>query len=54
MACAACEQRRQIMVTAARTGGAVGLVKSLPTVGQHLLNDIRDRTVRKRPNGKRK
>lgn len=53
MACAACEQRRQIMVKAARTEGAIGVVKSLPAVGQHLFNDIRDRTVRKRPNGKR-
>lgn len=51
MACAACQQRRQIIAQAAQQGGAVGVIKSIPTVASHLVNDIRAKTVRY---GKRK
>lgn len=51
MACNSCAERRAIIVQAARTGGAVGVVKSIPTVASHLVNDIRAKTVRY---GKRK
>lgn len=37
MACAACQQRRQIIAQAAQTGGAVGVVKALPIVVGHMI-----------------
>lgn len=37
MACAACQQRRQIIAQAAQKEGAVGVVKALPIVVGHMI-----------------
>jgi hypothetical protein len=37
MACKACEERRQAIVTAYKAGGIVNAVKVLPAVARHVI-----------------
>lgn len=37
MACRACQERRQIIAQAAQKGGAIGVVKAMPTIVGHMI-----------------